>query len=59
MGEVCIVVSMYHILLSSHLFMATSAFYILVIEMESQGFFGESVVLDGVLLGQTHEGVFS
>jgi hypothetical protein len=28
-------------------------------EVETYGFFGKSVVLDGVFLGQTREGVFS
>jgi hypothetical protein len=28
-------------------------------EVEIYGFFGKSIVLDGVFLGQTHEGVFS
>ena len=30
-----------------------------VCEVETLGFFGKSVVSDGVLLGQTREGVFS
>lgn len=28
-------------------------------EVETEGFFGESVMLEGVLPGQTHERVFS
>ena len=39
----------------------TSTFTMLqcTVEVETYGFFGKTVVLDGVLLGQAHEGVFA